>query len=113
MENSTKRTLLIAGSLLTIAGVIYFFSKRSKSQSNIFNTSNEIGSTDSTTSPLDSIDKIKAFQDWMDTIGPWVKGSDGKYKLLNKGNGYGVYGPSTKAAWNYYGKKYINSLSVI
>ena len=38
---------------------------------------------------------VKAFQDWMDIEHPnWVKG-----KNLNKGSGYGTYGPSTQAAW--------------
>ena len=27
--------------------------------------------------------EIKKFQDWMDTIGPWVKSSSGKYVKLN------------------------------
>lgn len=38
-------------------------------------------------------DEVKAFQDWLDIFYPtWLKG--GK---LNKGAGYGSYGPSTKA----------------
>lgn len=52
-------------------------------------------------------DSYKAFQDWMDINHPnWVNG-----KNLNKGSGYGVFGPSTTQAWNKYSgefKSYIN-----
>lgn len=57
---------------------------------------------------LNSSNEIKKFQDWMDTIGPWVKSPSGKYVYLNKGKGYGVFGPSTRLAWNFYKKKYLN-----
>lgn len=50
--------------------------------------------------------EIKKFQDWMDTIGPWVKSPSGKYVKLNKGKGYGIFGPSTRIAWEYYKNKY-------
>jgi hypothetical protein len=56
---------------------------------------------------LDSEDKIKAFQDWMDAQGkPWVL-SSGKYVMLNKGAGYGNYGKSTNAVWKVFGKDYL------
>lgn len=56
---------------------------------------------------LDSEDKIKAFQDWMDAQGkPWVL-SNGKYVMLNKGVGYGNYGKSTNAVWKVFGKDYL------
>lgn len=55
---------------------------------------------------LNSPEKVKAFQDFMDSVGPWVKGTDGKYRKLNKGVGYGVAGPSTKAIFNVYGDLY-------
>lgn len=115
MNPKTKRVLLIGGSLLVLAGVIYYFSRRNKGgidepivtpqESTVKPVINE--------SPLDTIEKIKAFQDWMDTIGPWVKGKDGKYRLLKKGAGYGTYGPSTKAAWNYYRNQYVASLTKV
>jgi len=44
----------------------------------------------------------------MDTIGPWVKSPSGKYVTLNKGKGYGILGPSTRAAWNFYKKRYLS-----
>jgi ribosome-associated translation inhibitor RaiA len=56
---------------------------------------------------LDTTDNIKKFQDWMDTIGPWVKSdATGKYVRLNKGAGYGTAGTYTKAAWKTYGARY-------
>lgn len=61
-------------------------------------------------SELDSTDKIKAFQDWMDSKGKgWIK-KDGKWVLLNKGAGYGNYGKSTDAVWKVYGAEYLKSL---
>ena len=60
------------------------------------------------TATLNSASEIKKFQDWMDTIGPWVKSPSGKYVTLNKGKGYGILGPSTRAAWNFYKKRYLS-----
>lgn len=60
------------------------------------------------TTTLNSASEIKKFQDWMDTIGPWVKSPSGKYVTLNKGKGYGILGPSTRAAWNFYKKRYLS-----
>jgi hypothetical protein len=46
---------------------------------------------------------VKAFQDWMDRYYPtWLKG--GK---LNKGRGYGTFGPNTTKAWNTYQNQYL------
>ena len=45
---------------------------------------------------------VKVFQDWLDKYYPtWLKG--GK---LNKGRGYGTFGPNTKAAWLKYKSQY-------
>lgn len=50
----------------------------------------------------EQIKKTKAFQDWMDINHPnWVNG-----KNLNKGNGYGNFGASTRKAWNLYGDEF-------
>jgi hypothetical protein len=47
---------------------------------------------------------VKKFQNWMDSNHPnWVKGS----KNLNKGGGYGKFGPSTSAAWSKYKNEYL------
>lgn len=129
MKDSTKRILLIGGSLLVLGGVAYyFFVYRPKHPKGNEGTSDELPPEDAlqdesfgTTATssiqvpteLNTPEKIKAFQDWMDTIGPWVKGSDGKYKLLNKGAGYGLFGPSTSAAWNYYKSQYLTPIDVV
>lgn len=122
MKDKTKRILLIGGSILVLGGIAYYFLvyRKNHPKGGDEDTPSETPAadevlTDSVVSSsnsnipteLNSIDKIKAFQDWMDTIGPWVKGSDGKYKLLNKGNGYGTFGPSTSAAWNFYKTAYL------
>jgi len=53
------------------------------------------------------IKKIKSFQDWMDSTYPnWVGCTDSKCtngKNLNKGKGYGTFGPSTTKAWSKLG----------
>ena len=47
---------------------------------------------------------VKDFQDWMDINHPnWVKGN----KNLNKGGGYGKFGPSTSNAWVKYKNEYL------
>ena len=139
MNDSTKRLLLIGGSLIVIGGVVYYFWNKAKATSD----KNELTDTDGDGIPdsedstpngevtkpgttiggggitttggggtsilpveLSSTQGVKAFQDFMDSIGPWVKGTDGKYKKLNKGAGYGIAGPSTKAIFNVYGDLY-------
>jgi hypothetical protein len=53
---------------------------------------------------LKDAEGVKKFQYWMDTNHPnWVKGS----KNLNKGGGYGKFGPSTSTAWNKYKNEYL------
>lgn len=128
MKDSTKRLLLIGGSLVVIGGVIYYFYYQSKlsvndsddenddtppaDESTPGNVATTPGTTPGTTPTqslpveLNSADKVKRFQDFMDSIGSWVKGTDGKYKKLNKGTGYGIAGPSTRTAFNVYGDLY-------
>ena len=126
MKDSTKRLLLIGGSLVVIGGVIYYFYSQSKpsgsgededdkppvDESTPENVNTSPGSTpgtppsESLPAELNSTEKVKKFQDFMDAVGSWVKGTDGKYKKLNKGTGYGIPGPSTKAAFNVYGDLY-------
>lgn len=62
-------------------------------------------------SELNSIDKIKSFQDWMDAQGKGWINKNAKWVLLNKGAGYGNYGKSTDAVWKVYGKDYLKSLN--
>lgn len=121
MTDNTKRLLLIGGSILVIGGVAYYFyNKRKKEISDPESDTDQTVSEEITPSPdggggvippgvpveINSLDKAKKFQDFMDKIGPWVKGSDGKYKKLNKGAGYGITGPSTLQAFNVYGDLY-------
>lgn len=58
----------------------------------------------------EQIKKTKAFQDWMDINHPnWVGCTDSKCtngKNLNKGKGYGAFGPSTTKTWNLYGNDF-------
>lgn len=45
---------------------------------------------------------VKKFQDWLDRYYPtWLKG-----KKLNRGRGYGTFGPYTKEAWGKYKNEY-------
>ena len=48
--------------------------------------------------------ETKAFQDWLDAKGlKWVKATNTDLtngSKLNKGSGYGNFGPSTSKAWN-------------
>jgi hypothetical protein len=131
MNDNTKRLLLIGGSLVVIGGVAYYFLKKRKEAKNYDESEETVivtplvestpvgGGSTTVTQPssdvpaeLNTTDKIKAFQDFMDGLGPWVKGANNKYVLLNKGNGYGNYGPSTKAAFNVYKDLYVVYLRV-
>jgi hypothetical protein len=120
MESKTKRLLLIGGSVVVIAGVAwYLFGKKKgveEGDEDIDAAATDEATPTVTPTPattpvalpveLNSMDKVKKFQDFMDSIGPWLKGSDGKYKKLSKGTGYGIAGPSTRAVFNVYGDLY-------
>jgi hypothetical protein len=60
---------------------------------------------------LKNIEGVKLFQDWLDiNHAGWATGfPNGK---LNKGAGYGNFGPRTQKAWTLYGKEYLQSLNV-
>ena len=117
MESKTKRLLLIGGSVIVVAGVAWYFIKqRNKvSESEDDAILDDANATPENVTPqtppaqqnlpveLNTQDKVKKFQDFMDSIGPWLKGADGKYKKLSKGSGYGIAGPSTRAVFNVYG----------
>jgi hypothetical protein len=126
-----SKMIWIIGGLIVIAGGIgaYFLLRKPKEEKGSGDTdtntdtntdtkdvSSNLGSgtpAKSYTAPaeLDSTDKIKAFQDWMDKQGKgWIE-KDGKWVLLNKGAGYGNYGKSTDAVWKVYGKDYVKSAS--
>jgi hypothetical protein len=131
MKDTTKRILLIGGSLLVVGGVLYYFFKRNKvstvtidEESTVTPETNPSTPT-STAKPsisipkeLNTIAKVKAFQDWMDAKGKgWIKGANDSYytngqpNLLKKGSGYGVFGPSTAAVWKVYKNEYLKTLS--
>jgi hypothetical protein len=59
---------------------------------------------------LKNIEGVKLFQDWLDINAQgWATGfTNGK---LNKGTGYGNFGPRTQKAWTLYGKEYLQSLN--
>jgi hypothetical protein len=76
------------------------------------NLINEDVTSQTSSYPTDS-NKIKAFQDWVDSLGiGWVlvkntgTSNDGKFKRLNKGDGYGVMGTQTKKVWDYLSTAY-------
>ncbi len=51
---------------------------------------------------------VKAFQDWLDTNKKgWAAGyADG---IVNKGRGYGTFGPRTKKAWDTYKDEFLKT----
>jgi len=122
MEQATKKKLLIGGALLVVAGVGGYFlykffkdkadKKREEEQKGKDQSQPTTSPTPTTTpssggafGPFKNSTEVKAFQDWMDKNYPnWVNG-----KNLNKGSGYGTYGPSTTKAWNTYGAEYIKA----
>jgi hypothetical protein len=58
-------------------------------------------------SPFKSRTEVQAFQNWMDEKHPnWVKNSVGKMVNLDKGYGWGNFGPNTQSAWQQWGNEY-------
>jgi lipopolysaccharide export LptBFGC system permease protein LptF len=79
-------------------------------QVNQVSTNNQSNNISLENYKLDTVDKIKAFQDWMDAQGKgWIL-KNGKWLLLNKGAGYGNYGSNTARVWKVYGSAYLKSL---
>lgn len=133
MKDNTKKFLYIGGAILLVSGVGYYFWSRSQrlkeekdanvqpetpapSVNPATSVVNAILGTSTTVQKpkeLDTAEKIKAFQDWLDLRYPlWIKGADGKYKSLNKGTGYGVYGPATQNMWKLKGAEYLLGLNI-
>lgn len=130
-----NKGLLVFGSIVVIGAIGYYLwskSKKSKGAGSSQPTPSDkpilmdekIGGKDSpkplppvkakpkptitTPTELDTTEKVKNFQDWLDTNYPkWLNG-----KTLNKKGGYGTYGPSTQSAWSTYGTKYKEALKV-
>jgi hypothetical protein len=120
MEQATKKKLLVGGALLVVAGVGgYFLYKYFKNKSEKKRLEEEqkkpqeqqqqqkpptapARGGSKNYGPFVDSDGVKMFQDWMDKNYPnWVNG-----KNLNKGSGYGNFGPSTSKAWDKYGTEY-------
>lgn len=59
---------------------------------------------------IDSVDGVKAFQDWLDQNHPgWASGyTDGIINKGSNGPGYGTYGPRTRKAWNSHKSDYLS-----
>ena len=133
-KNGGSTIFWIIGGLVVIAGGVgaYFLLRKPKEETtsgdddtDSDNSSGSDSGSDSGSSSgsssvtytapaeLNTTDKIKAFQDWMDAQGKgWIMDKNtGKWKLLNKGAGYGNYGKSTDAVWKVYGVAYLKSLS--
>lgn len=117
----------IIGGLIVVAGSVgaYFLLRKPKEEKGVDDTNTDTSSdekqitetilgsdkkTYTAPSELNSTDKIKAFQDWMDAQGKGWVNKNGKWVLLNKGAGYGNYGKSTDAVWKVYGSEYLKSL---
>jgi hypothetical protein len=125
IKKGNSKIYFIIGGIVILAGGIglYLISRKRKQKaidisevksqdivSNNVTAQNISSSTLKTPNELNTTDKVKAFQDWMDAQGKgWIK-KDGKWVLLNKGAGYGNYGKSTDAVWKVYGKQYLESL---
>lgn len=116
MEKRTKKILLISTSLLLIGGGIFWlwWRNRKDESKDVPLATDDTGTPAPPTSggniptasgPTD----VKSFQDWMDANHPnWVKG-----KNLNKGSGYGTYGPSTQKAWSSFKDEYLKKSPLI
>lgn len=116
-----NRALIVFGSLVVIGSIGYYLwskSKKSEGEGSSEPTPDDkpiVGK--GTTEPpkpigekkqielpayINSVERVKEFQDYLDYAFPkWLKG-----KKLNQGSGYGTFGPSTKSAWNLYGKDF-------
>lgn len=56
-------------------------------------------------SELNGVPQVELFQDWLDETHPgWAYGHPNG--TLNKGGGYGKFGPRTSKAWTQYGNEY-------
>lgn len=118
-KGGSKKFWIIGGVVLLVGGITaYFLLRRKKNEEEPIEEeqkTDEIKSEKtvsepkiSTPSELNTPEKIKAFQDWMDLQGKgWIK-KDGKWVLLNKGTGYGNFGESTNAVWKVYGQQYLS-----
>lgn len=130
----SNKWIWIIGSLILIGGGIgvYFLTRKPKDEEDdIFIAEPDIKQEEQSQSPskpivrpseLDTTEKVKSFQDWMDKYRPLWINDNGKYKNIRIGTkeepnrhmngvGYGTYGKNTDTAWSVFGKEYLNSKS--
>ena len=68
---------------------------------------NRIKKTTPIPTELKNIEGVKLFQDWLDVNAQgWATGFT--KGVLNKGSGYGTFGPRTQKAWNSYGRRFLS-----
>lgn len=124
MDAKTKKRLIIwlsVGTILAVGGfftVKHFKAKKAEKKriEDEVAAAVIVASATSTTpgsatsgSAIDQPSDVKAFQDWMDKQGkPWIL-SNGKYVFLNKGNGYGSFGPATQQVWKVYKSQFLTN----
>ena len=126
-KKGISTTFWVVGGIILLAGGIgaYFLFRKPKNgdEDEFGNATDETTTTNETSIPtqLDTKEKVKVFQDWLDKNKPlWLLDSDGKYKNLSKGTasepnrhisgkGYGVYGKNTANAWKLFGKDFLKT----
>ena len=88
--------------------------KSKESNSTADDLSNNKPKQSTVATELKDVDGVKKFQDWLDQNKTDVQLGDGKgwatgYTggALNKGNGYGNFGPRTTKAWSQYKSEYL------
>ena len=68
---------------------------------------NRIKKTTPIPTELKNIEGVKLFQDWLDVNAQgWATGFT--KGVLNKGSGYGTFGPRTQKAWSTYGRRFLS-----
>jgi hypothetical protein len=130
---SNKWLWIVGGAILVAGGIGAYFLLRKKGNNEeevIEGTeeikeqeAKEIGRVETIVAPseLNSSEKIKAFQDWLDKYRPLWVNDNGTYKNLRvgtadepnrhiAGKGYGNYGKNTNTAWKTFGNQYLESL---
>jgi hypothetical protein len=96
-------SFLISESKKGLINILEQFGPKKKDNTNVNKTNTSGGGVKTFPGP----GTVQQFQDWLDTNYPtWLNGSK-----LNKGKGYGSYGPSTQKAFTQYGSAYQNSSS--
>ena len=129
---SNKWLWIVGGAILVAGGIgAYFLLRKKGDEEEVIEgteeikkqEAKEIGSVEPIVAPseLNSSEKIKAFQDWLDKYRPLWVNDNGTYKNLSvgtasepnrnvAGKGYGTYGKNTNTAWKSFGDEYLKFL---